>query len=199
MVIAGQACVAVQRVYVHRDIYEPFLEKAIRVAQSLKVGDPEDPETDVGPMISEREAIRAETWVQEAVAQGAKIAYGGKREGAVFHPTILVDVNPEMKVMCMELFAPVISIVPYDNIEDAFRQANDSRYGLQVGLFTSNLQLAMQAAHELEFGGIIINDISAFRADNMPYGGLKDSGLGKEGPRYTIEEMTDEKMVVITL
>lgn len=196
---AGQACISVQRVYVHRDVYDSFVEQAVKVAHSLKVGDPTDPATDVGPMISEKEAKRAEAWISEAIAQGAKAACGGKREGAVLYPTVLVDVTPEMKVVCQEVFAPVISIIPFDDIEDAFRQANDSRLGLQVGLFTANLQLAMRAVHELEFGGVIINDVSTYRADVMPYGGVKDSGIGKEGPRWAVEEMTEERVVVINL
>ncbi|UFJ41411.1 aldehyde dehydrogenase family protein [Brevibacillus humidisoli] len=196
---AGQACISVQRVYVHRDIYDTFVEKAVRVVQSLKVGNPEDPTTDVGPMITEKEAKRAEEWIQEAVDGGAKVAVGGTREGAVLYPTVLTNVTPEMKVMCQEVFAPVISIVPYDEIDEAFREANESRFGLQVGLFTANLQLAMRAAHELEFGGVIINDVSTYRADVMPYGGVKDSGIGKEGPRYAVQEMTDERIVVINL
>lgn len=196
---AGQACISVQRVYVHRDLYESFTQKAVDVAKSLKVGNPEDPQTDIGPMISENEAKRAEAWIQEAVQQGAKVICGGKRHGAVLEPTILVDVKPEMKVVCEEVFAPVFTIVPYDDIDDAFRQAQDSNYGLQAGLFTSDLQLALRAAHELHFGGVIINDVSTYRADVMPYGGVKDSGIGKEGPHYALEEMTDEKLVVIDL
>lgn len=196
---AGQACISVQRVYVHRDLYESFTQKAVDVAKSLKVGNPEDPQTDIGPMISEKEAQRAEAWIQEAVQQGAKVICGGKRHGAVLEPTILVDVKPEMKVVCEEVFAPVFTIVPYDDIDDAFRQAQDSNYGLQAGLFTSDLQLALRAAHELHFGGVIINDVSTYRADVMPYGGVKDSGIGKEGPHYAVDEMTDEKLVVIDL
>ncbi|ALS24627.1 MULTISPECIES: aldehyde dehydrogenase family protein [Paenibacillus] len=194
---AGQACISVQRVYVHQDVFNEFVDKAIQVAQKLKVGDPKDPSTDIGPMIAEREAIRAESWIKEAVAQGAKIAFGGTREGAVLQPTILTNTTPDMKVMCQEVFAPVISIVPYEDIDDAFRQVNDSRFGLQAGFFTNDLQLAMRAAHELEFGGVIINDVSTYRADVMPYGGVKDSGTGKEGPHHAVQEMTDEKIVVI--
>ncbi|GAB7388885.1 aldehyde dehydrogenase family protein [Bacillaceae bacterium] len=194
---AGQACISVQRIYVHRDVYDRFLEKAIEVAKSLKVGDPEREETDIGPMISEKEAKRAEAWIAEAVQQGAKVAFGGKREGAILYPTILTDVTPEMKVVCQEVFAPIVSIVPYDDIEEAFKAANDSRFGLQAGLFTSDLQLAMRAARELEFGGVVINDVSTYRADIMPYGGIKDSGIGKEGPKYAVQEMTDERIVVI--
>ncbi|MBP1933562.1 aldehyde dehydrogenase family protein [Ammoniphilus resinae] len=196
---AGQACISVQRVYVHRDVYDRFVEKAMMVAQSLKVGNPEDPATDIGPMISESEAKRAEAWIQEAVAAGAKVVTGGTREGSVLQPTILTNVTEKMKVVCQEVFAPVISIIPFDDIEDALRKANDSNLGLQVGLFTSNLQLAMRAAQMLHFGGVIINDVSTYRADVMPYGGVKDSGVGKEGPHYAIQEMTDEKLVVINL
>ncbi len=196
---AGQACISVQRVYVHRDILDRFMDKAVQVAQSLNVGNPEDPTMDVGPMISEKEAKRAEQWIQEAVEQGATVIVGGKRTGAILEPTILTGVTPEMKVVCQEVFAPVISIIPFDDIEDAFRQANDTRFGLQVGLFTSDITLAMRAAHSLEFGGVIINDVSTWRADVMPYGGIKDSGIGKEGPHHAVQEMTDEKIVVISL
>ncbi|RFU70185.1 aldehyde dehydrogenase family protein [Peribacillus saganii] len=196
---AGQACISVQRVYVHEDVYESFLEKAVKAAQSLKVGNPEDPETDIGPMITEKEAKRAEEWIKEAEEHGARVVFGGKRTGSILEPAILSDVKPEMKVVCQEVFAPVINIIPYSEIQDAFDQANDSRFGLQAGLFTSNIQLAMRAAHELHFGGVIINDVSTYRADVMPYGGVKDSGIGKEGPRYAIQEMTDEKIIVINL
>jgi len=196
---AGQACISVQRVYVHEDIFDAFVEKAKAVAQSLRVGNPEDPDTDIGPMISEKEARRAEEWIKEAVEQGATVLFGGNRNGSVLEPTILTGVTPEMKVICEEVFAPVISLIPYRDIDEAFAQANDSRFGLQAGLFTSNIQLAMRAAHELQFGGVIINDVSTYRADVMPYGGVKDSGIGKEGPHYAVQEMTDEKIVVINL
>jgi len=196
---AGQTCISVQRVYVHRSILEPFLQSAVEVARSLVVGDPADPLSDIGPMISEKEAERAHSWIQEAVSEGARIAVGGQRLGAVLQPTILVDVRPNMRVVCQEVFAPVISILPYDDIQEAFKQANDSHFGLQAGVFTSNLQLAMQAVRELEFGGVIINDVSNYRIDAMPYGGIKNSGIGKEGPRYTVQEMTDERLVVINL
>lgn len=194
---AGQACISVQRIYVHRDVFHAFVDKAVQVAQALRVGDPKDPLTDIGPMITEKEAVRAESWIKEAVEQGAKIAFGGTREGSILQPTILIDTTHDMKVVCQEVFAPVISIVPYEEIDDAFQQANSSRFGLQVGLFTNDLQLALRAAHELEFGGVIINDVSTFRADVMPYGGVKDSGIGKEGPHFAIQEMTDERIVVI--
>lgn len=196
---AGQACISVQRIYVHTDVYDSFVEKAVKVAAALRVGNPEDPETDVGPMITEKEAIRAEEWIREAEAQGAKVLFGGKRNGSIVEPTILAEVTPEMKVVCQEVFAPVITVIPFTDIDEAFKQANNSRFGLQAGFFTSSLQLAMRAARELEFGGVIINDVSTYRADVMPYGGIKDSGFGKEGPRYAIQEMTDEKIIVINL
>jgi acyl-CoA reductase-like NAD-dependent aldehyde dehydrogenase len=196
---AGQACISVQRVYVHEDVFDEFADKAIQAAQVLRVGNPEDPETDIGPMISEKEAKRAEQWIQEAEHHGAKVIFGGKRNGSILEPTILKDVKPEMKVVCEEVFAPVINLIPFSDIHEAFDQANNSRFGLQAGLFTSNIQLAMKAAQELQFGGVIINDVSTYRADVMPYGGIKDSGIGKEGPHYAVQEMTDEKLIVINM
>ena len=196
---SGQACISVQRVYVHEDIYEKVLQKAKGVAESLVVGDPSLDETNVGPMISLKEAERTEAWINEAVAGGAEIVTGGKRDGALFYPTILTKVTEDMKVMCEEVFAPVISIVPYSNVDEVFEKVNDSNFGLQAGIFTSNLHLAMRAAQELEFGGVNINDVSTFRADILPYGGVKNSGVGKEGPKSTIAEMTDEKVITLHL
>ncbi|MFD0677370.1 MULTISPECIES: aldehyde dehydrogenase family protein [unclassified Paenibacillus] len=196
---AGQACISVQRIYVHQDVYAAFVEKSIETASKLRVGDPELDETDIGPMISEKEAERAELWIQEAVQQGATIAYGGHRKGAILYPTIMTNTLASMKVMCQEVFAPVVCITPYSDISEALNAANDSNYGLQAGIFTSDLQIAFKAAKELEFGGVIINDVSTFRADIMPYGGVKDSGYGKEGPKYAIQEMTNEKLVVFDI
>ncbi|TDF99486.1 aldehyde dehydrogenase family protein [Paenibacillus piri] len=196
---AGQACISVQRVYVHQDVYPTFVDKAVEVASALVTGNPELEETDIGPMISEREAERAEQWIQEAVQQGAIVACGGKRKGPVLDPTILTHALPSMKVVCQEVFAPVICIIAYQEMDEVMQAANDSNYGLQAGIFTSDLQLALRAARELDFGGVIINDVSTFRADIMPYGGVKDSGYGKEGPRYAVKEMTNEKLVVIDL
>ena len=196
---AGQACISVQRIYVHREVYDEFLEKAAQVTESLKVGNPESETTDIGPLITVSEAKRAESWIREAEQNGAKVIVGGRRDGAVLEPTILVNVKEDMKVVCEEVFAPVINIIPFDGIEEAFRLANNSNMGLQVGIFTSDIHLAMKAAQELQFGGVIINDVSTFRADVMPYGGVKDSGIGKEGPHYAVKEMTDEKLVVINL
>jgi acyl-CoA reductase-like NAD-dependent aldehyde dehydrogenase len=196
---AGQACIAVQRIYVHRSVFQLFTEKYLSFVSQLKVGNPEEPDTDVGPMISEREAIRAEKWVNEAISQGATALLPVRREGSLFYPVVLVDTKPEMKVVCKEVFAPVVTITPYEDIDDAFRQANRSEYGLQAGIFTRDLQLAMKAAKTLQYGGVIINDVSTYRNDVMPYGGVKNSGIGKEGPHYAVKEMTDERMVVINL
>ncbi|CAI9005642.1 Lactaldehyde dehydrogenase [Brevibacillus sp. IT-7CA2] len=196
---AGQACIAVQRIYVHESVMQAFSDLYISHVHQLKVGNPEDPDTDVGPMISEKEASRTEEWVQEAISQGARSLMPVKREGALFYPAVLVDTRPEMKVVCREVFAPVVTIIPYSDLEDAFTQANDSEYGLQAGIFTRDLNVAMKAARVLEYGGVVINDVSTYRNDVMPYGGIKNSGLGKEGPRYAVEEMTEERMVVINL
>lgn len=196
---AGQACIAVQRILVQQDVLQVFTDKYLAHVRQLVVGDPEDMATDVGPMISEKEAIRAEEWVHEALGEGAELLYGGKREGAIMYPTVLAKTGPEMKVNCLEVFAPVVTISPYETIEEAFTIANDSAYGLQAGLFTSDLHIAMQGARKLEYGGVIINDVSTYRNDVMPYGGIKNSGLGKEGPRYAVEEMTELRMVVLNL
>ncbi|MDO6447656.1 aldehyde dehydrogenase family protein [Oceanobacillus profundus] len=196
---SGQACISVQRVYVHRAIYEEVLEQAKVIAESFIVGNPEEETTNIGPMISIEEAERAEKWVQEAVNAGAIIVTGGTREDALFKPTILTNVKEDMKVMCEEVFAPIISIVTYEDLDELFASVNASKFGLQAGIFTSNLHLAMRAAQELEFGGVNINDVSTFRADILPYGGVKDSGVGKEGPRYAVEEMTEEKVITMHL
>ncbi|MCF6094836.1 aldehyde dehydrogenase family protein [Microaerobacter geothermalis] len=196
---AGQACIAVQRIYVHQDVLDEFTEKYLSQVIKLKVGNPEDPDTDVGPMISEKEAIRAEEWVNEAISQGASSLLPIKREKALFYPAVLINTKPEMKVVCQEVFAPVVTIIPYQDIEEAFSMANQSEYGLQAGIFTRNLNIAIKAAKTLQYGGVIINDVSTYRNDVMPYGGVKNSGLGKEGPKYAIEEMTEERTVVINL
>lgn len=196
---AGQACIAVQRIYVHEAVFQKFSDLYVSYASQLKVGNPEDPDTDVGPMISEKEAIRTEEWVREAISQGARALLPVKREGALFYPAVLVDTKPEMKVVCREVFAPVVTIIPYRDLDEAFAQANDSEYGLQAAIFTRDLNIAMKAARVLEYGGVVINDVSTYRNDVMPYGGIKNSGIGKEGPRYAILEMMEERMVVINL
>lgn len=197
---AGQVCISVQRIFVHENIYEQFLNEMKSYTESLVVGDPMDERTNIGPMISEKEVERIDQWVKEAIQQGAKLVTGGEKVGTrLYKPTILSDVKKEMKVVCMETFAPVAVVVPYKDIDEAIAYTNDSQFGLQAGIFTSNLNLAMKAAREIETGGVIINDTSMYRADAMPYGGVKKSGTGKEGPKYVIEEMTEEKIIVFNL
>ncbi len=195
---AGQSCISVQRVYVHDEVFDGFAGLLVDRVNVLKVGDPLDPATDLGPMIEESEAERIETWVQEAVAAGAKILTGGRRlGGALYAPTVLTDVPVESRVCAEEAFAPLVALFRFRSFEDALREVNRSRYGLQAGVFTASLEQTLQAFDSLEVGGIIINDVPTWRIDHMPYGGVKDSGLGREGPRYTIEEMTEPRLLVI--
>ncbi len=196
---AGQSCISVQRVFVHEAIYDVFAARLVEETEKLKVGDPLDPETFVGPMISEQEAIRVEEWVREAVEGGARILAGGTRERALHWPTILADVRPEMKVSCLEVFGPVITVEKYRDFEDALRRVNDSRYGLQAGVFTQDLGRIFRAFSALEVGGVLANDVPTFRMDHLPYGGVKESGLGREGARYAIEETTEIKVLILHL
>ncbi|RNF39788.1 aldehyde dehydrogenase family protein [Planococcus salinus] len=196
---AGQACISVQRIYVHNDIKQEFLEKMVKYTKEVIVGDPMDDRTTIGPLISEKEAIRVKEWIDEAVSQGAKIVTGGSQNGPFIEPTILEDVEETMKVVCEEIFGPVVTILPFDELEEAIQKANNSNYGLQSGIFTSNINTAMYAVKKLHTGGVIINDGSTYRADLMPYGGVKNSGIGNEGPHYAIEEMTELKTVVMNL
>jgi len=194
---AGQVCISVQRVLVHRPVYDPVLEKILTAVQALKTGDPRDPSTDVGPMIDRLKAEEAYRKVQEAVKQGARILTGGTLEGTLFAPTVIVDSKPEMRVNREEVFAPVISVTPYDDFSEALRMANTGEFGLQMGIFTQNINRIMQTFGEMEVGGVMVNDIPTFRVDQMPYGGAKGSGIGREGPRYAIEEMTELRLMVI--
>ena len=196
---AGQSCIAVQRILVHRPIYERFLESFVTRVKKLKTGDPLDESTDVGPLIREQDAIRAITWIERAVQSGAKLLIGGSRKGPVVEPTVLTKTTPTMDVNCEEVFAPVKTVEPYDDFSAAIRQINDSRYGLQAGVFTNDVRLLFQAYNELEVGGVVAGDVPTFRIDHMPYGGVKDSGLGREGLRYAIEEMTEPKLLVMNL
>jgi len=196
---SGQICISVQRIYVHHTIAADFMEKFIQATQKQVVGNPVEKNCDVGPMIIQPEAERAAEWVEEAVVAGAKIVVGGQREGALFYPTILTDVTEEMKVMQEEIFAPVVSVVVFDEIADALHKVEASKYGLQAGIFTEKLGHAFQAIKKLNVGGVIVNDVPTFRADHMPYGGNKESGLGREGLKFAIEEMTNIKMVVFNL
>ncbi len=196
---AGQVCISVQRIYVHRSVYEPFRDRIADAVRNLKVGNPEDPDIDVGPMISETAAERAWSWTEEALSQGARAVVPGARNGATVSPVLLEQVAPSMRVMAEEVFAPLAGLVPYDHITEALDWVNQSRYGLQAGVFTRSLDVAFQAARTLEVGGVIINDSSAYRADNMPYGGVKDSGIGREGPEHAILEMTYPTVMVVNL
>jgi glyceraldehyde-3-phosphate dehydrogenase (NADP+) len=196
---AGQSCISVQRIYVQRSVQEQFLARLLAGVKKLRVGDPLDEATDVGPMISEDAARRAASWIDEAVAGGAKLHAGGARQGAVLQPTVLTHVRADMKVSCQEVFAPVVIVEPYDDFADAVRRVNDSPFGLQAGVFTRDSKLLFSAFENLEVGGVIAGDISAFRIDHMPYGGVKDSGIGREGLRYAIEEMTEPRILVLNL
>jgi acyl-CoA reductase-like NAD-dependent aldehyde dehydrogenase len=195
---AGQSCISVQRVLVASDVYERFAELLTKQVQQLKVGDPMDPTVDVGPVIDRGEADRITAWVDEAVSQGAQVLTGGKGDGPFFEPTLLSQTTPEMKVRCEEIFGPVCTITPYETFEEALAEVNDSKYGLQAGVFTNDLNRVFEAHRTLEVGGVIINDVSAFRADQMPYGGSKDSGFGREGLRFAMEEMTEPRIMVLS-
>ncbi|MFQ5866258.1 MAG: aldehyde dehydrogenase family protein [bacterium] len=194
---SGQVCISVQRIYGEQQIFQPLTEQFVEATKAMVVGDPLDDQVDVGPMIDLKEAERIESWVKEAESGRAKILTGGKREGPVYWPTVLTEVTPSMKVVAQEAFAPVASVIPYDDFETALQQADDTEYGLQASVFTRDLERVLYAIKKLNFGGIIINDTPNFRADHMPYGGNRQSGLGREGLRYAIEEMTNIQMVVI--
>jgi len=196
---SGQVCISVQRIFVHRKRYEEFLTKIVAATRQLVVGDPMDRRCDIGPMISNVELERALVWLEEAKALGAKVETGGARIGNCLEPTILSGVTPEMKVMCSEVFAPIVSIVPFDTFEEALDMADASVYGLQAGIYTNDINKAFRAIKRLDVGGVIINDVPTFRVDHMPYGGNKESGLGREGIRFAMEEMTNIKMVCINL
>ncbi len=196
---SGQVCISVQRIYVHQDVVNDFSRLFIEATKKQIVGDPLDKNCEVGPMINLQEAERAEQWVHEAVTHGAIIQTGGNRNGALFEPTVLTKVTPEMKVIKDEIFAPVVSIVPYQNFGDVLKLVNDSKYGLQAGIYTQNIDRAFQAVKRINAGGIIINDVPTFRVDHMPYGGNKESGIGREGLKYAMEEMTNIRMVCFNL
>ncbi|MBI2819222.1 MAG: aldehyde dehydrogenase family protein [Acidobacteria bacterium] len=194
---AGQVCIAVQRIYVQQTVLDAFLGKLLERVNRLHLGDPMEEATDIGPMISHDAAGRAEAWVREAVRGGAKLLAGGERDGAFFQPTVLTNTKPEMKVCCEEVFAPVVTVEPYDRIEQALAAINNSPYGLQAGLFTNDQRIIHEAYDSLEVGGLISNDVPTYRADPMPYGGMKDSGIGREGVRYAIEELTEPRVLVM--
>jgi acyl-CoA reductase-like NAD-dependent aldehyde dehydrogenase len=194
---AGQSCISVQRILVHRSVEERFVAEFVPRVNKLKVGAPLEESTDVGPMISEEAARRAASWVEEAVTGGARLLAGGTRRGPFLDPVALANTRPEMRVNCEEVFGPVATIAAYDDFSDALARVNDSRYGLQAGVFTNDVRLIRQAYEELEVGGVVVGDVSSFRIDQMPYGGVKDSGLGREGLRYAIEEMTEPRLLIL--
>lgn len=196
---AGQNCISVQRVLVHRPVYNQTLELLLDRISQLKVGDPRNPENEVGPMIDEWAAKEAMERVEAAVSAGAKVLLGGTCEGTMFQPTVLAETTPDMAVNREEMFAPVITVMPYDDFDEAIALANDTDYGLQSGVFTNNMNRIMRAFDEVQVGGLQVNDVSTFRVDHMPYGGVKGSGVGREGPRFVIEEMTEMKLMVLNL
>ena len=194
---SGQVCISVQRLYVHESVWDAFLGRFVDGARSLKAGDPLDPETQIGPMVDEAAANRTERWVREAVDAGAKVLLGGRADGTFFPPTILTDVPLDAQVCSKEVFAPVVVAFPFRDFDEAIRGVNDSLYGLQTGVFTNDLGHAWRAFEELEVGGVIVNDVPTYRIDHMPYGGAKDSGLGREGLRWAIEDMTEMRIMVL--
>jgi acyl-CoA reductase-like NAD-dependent aldehyde dehydrogenase len=196
---AGQSCISVQRILVEHSVYGKFTEFLLAGTSKLKMGDPLDETSDIGPMIRESDAVRAAEWIQEAVRAGARVLCGGKRNGTMLQPTILTGTKPDMRVSCQEIFAPVVTVEPYHDFGTALKQVNNSPYGLQAGLFTRDAKLIFQAYEELEIGGLVAGDVPTFRIDHMPYGGVKDSGFGREGIRDSIQEMTEPKLLVMNL
>jgi acyl-CoA reductase-like NAD-dependent aldehyde dehydrogenase len=187
----------VQRIYVHRDVYEDFKADFLPRVEALRVGDPADEETDVGPLISRDDRDRVLAWVEEAAAGGARVLTGGELDGELLRPTVVEGAAAEAKLSCEEAFGPVCTLTPYDALDEAIALANGTRYGLQAGIFTASLQTALHASQRLEFGGVTVNEAPTFRADQMPYGGVKDSGNTREGPAWAVRELTEERLVVI--
>ncbi len=194
---SGQVCISVRRIYTDRAISEPFSEKFVSATEDMIVGDPLDERVDVGPMIDEMEAVRIEGWIGEAGNSGATVLTGGRREGSIYWPTVLTDVQPDMKVVAEEAFAPVASVIRYHDFEEALSQADATEFGLQASVFTQDIDRVFRAIKRLNFGGVIVNEMPAFRADHMPYGGNRRSGLGREGLKYAVEEMTNIQMIAI--
>jgi acyl-CoA reductase-like NAD-dependent aldehyde dehydrogenase len=196
---AGQSCISIQRVYVEEDAYDDFIRRLVPKVEQLVLGDPADEETDVGPVIDRDARDRILEWIDEARAAGAEILTGGELEGELIRPTVVAKASPELKVSCEEVFGPVVVVNPYETLDEAIELANGTRYGLQAGIFTSSLDAAFEAAQRLEFGGVTVNEAPTFRADQMPYGGVKDSGNTREGPAYAVREFTEPRLVVIDL
>ena len=196
---AGQSCISTQRVYVHEDVADAFLADLVPRVEALVVGDPLDDATDVSALISEGERDRVQAWVDEAKQAGAKVACGGETRNGVLEPTVLTDVTPDMAVCALEVFGPVVTVARYRTLDEALELANDTRYGLQAAIFTSDYAVALRAVRELDFGGVLVNEVPTFRTDQMPYGGLRDSGNTREGPKYAVEEMTEARLVILQL
>jgi acyl-CoA reductase-like NAD-dependent aldehyde dehydrogenase len=193
----GQVCISLQRIYVHQNEYDEFVKKLIDETKKLKVGNPLDEDTNVSALISEKDVERTLSWIKEAKDGGAIVATGGYSEGNALYPTVILNVDPNMQVSCQEVFAPIVIVNKVSSVKEAIEHVNNSRYGLQAGIYTNDIAQALDAADDLEVGGVIINDIPTFRVDHMPYGGVKESGTGKEGIKYAMEEMTEMKLVVI--
>jgi acyl-CoA reductase-like NAD-dependent aldehyde dehydrogenase len=194
---AGQSCISTQRVYVHESRADEFLAQLVPLVDALVVGDPLDDATDVSALISGSDTERVTSWIDEAVAGGANVASGGQLRDGMLVPTVLTDVTPDMKVCAQEVFGPVVAVQTYTSVDDALQLANDTRYGLQAAIFTNDLSVALRAARELNFGGVLVNEVPTFRADQMPYGGVRDSGNTREGPRYAVHEMTETRLVIL--
>jgi glyceraldehyde-3-phosphate dehydrogenase (NADP+) len=193
---AGQSCISVQRVYVQNDAYETFVDDLIPRVKALKTGNPLDEATDVGPVIDKGAADRIEAWLAEATQGGAAILAGGRRDGNLWEPTVLASIREDMRVSCQEIFGPLVGLYPYADAMDAIHAVDSGDFGLQAGLFTNDWNLIQTAFDQIEVGGLMVNDVSTFRVDHMPYGGVKQSGMGREGLRYAIEEMTEMKLLM---
>jgi acyl-CoA reductase-like NAD-dependent aldehyde dehydrogenase len=196
---AGQSCISVQRIYVERPAFDGFLARFLPRVKALKVGDPADEETDVGPLIDRESRDRVLEWIEQARDAGADVLTGGELEGELLAPTVIANAAPDLNVSCREVFGPVCTVNPYDTLDEAIELANATPYGLQAGIFTASTKAALEAAERLEFGGVTVNEAPTFRADQMPYGGVKESGNTREGPRWAVREMTEERLVVIEL
>ncbi|MFH2003918.1 MAG: aldehyde dehydrogenase family protein, partial [Bacteroidota bacterium] len=196
---AGQSCIKVQRIYIHKEIAETFTENFVTATKATKYGNPLEDDTIVGPLIDKTAADRIESWINEAISNGAKLLAGGKRNGLLIEPTILTSTRNDMKVVCEEIFGPVVTLHTFTNIEDAVSEVNNSKYGLQAGIFSNDFKNIFYSYENLEVGGVVVNDFPTYRIDHMPYGGIKDSGLGREGIKYAIEEMTEKKLLVVNL
>jgi acyl-CoA reductase-like NAD-dependent aldehyde dehydrogenase len=196
---AGQSCISVQRIYVERAAYDELLERMVPRVEALQVGDPADEETDVGPVIDEGAKERILEWIEEARKAGAEVLSGGEERDGLIRPTVIAGAGRDLKVSCEEVFGPVVTVNAVDSIDEAIELANGTRYGLQAGVFTSSLNTALRAARELDFGGVTVNEAPTFRSDQMPYGGVKDSGNTREGPHYAVRELTEEHLVVLAL